>query len=170
MYETTMIDASSADEVTIEYRDERLVWSERNGDYAGPLTVKEVYGDLLHITHEHWNAQAGFDLTKFSTVGDFVEVLEDVGLDPVDDFVRVRGSTNENKTRLLFVWANYDGMILTACNPITGEMRDGKLKDKGYSSYIGIEGTGAFVTRIFDAICNSDSNIKDKVIGVRSFI
>jgi hypothetical protein len=165
-----MVYAPPADEVTIEYQEEQLVWSERNGEYAGPLTVEEVHGDLLHITHEHWNAQAGFDLTKFSTVEDFVGVLEDVELDPIDDFVRVKGSVNEEDTYLLFVWANYDGMILTGCNPITGEMRDGKIKKKGYASYIGIEGTGPFVSRIYDAICNSDSNIKDRVIGVRSFI
>ena len=146
-------------------------------DVANPpgwLTVKRVDNKYVEIGHEASIAQAGFDHTSFHTAENFVEILEEIGLDAYHDYVRVNTARWDTEvSSYYFIWSNEDGMIICGNNPITGQWRKptGRVPEKGYASYIGIEGKTSFVQRATDIIRNNQQvSIKDYDQDNRSFI
>ena len=102
-------------------------------------------------------ARAAFDLTCFSSPNKFKEVLKENKLTKYKKINKGRYNVFSRKGK--------DVEIRTGNNPITGEFSGGdkeKPREKGYASYIGIEGEPSKVKKIFGAIKTKTSDIKDE--------
>ena len=136
------------------------------------LTLKDLYTRTFEIGHYNGDREAGFDLSSFDNPEHFVEVLEKIGLDPYYDYTRVdrRRAESDDEPYYVYVWGGEDGMLVLGNNPITGEWKGtGRPNDKGYASYIGIEGTQEFVEKAYEII-EQEANYKDYDMSHRSFI
>ena len=135
------------------------------------LTLKDLYQETFNIGHFDGDREAGFDLSSFDSPEHFVDALEEIGLDPYYGYTRVdmRRAESDDEEYYYYVWGDEQGMIVLGCNPITGEYRDGRYKDTGYASYIGIEGTQEFAEKAYQVI-GQEANTKDYDMPHRSFI
>ena len=102
----------------------------------------------------------GFDLTAIPAK-DFEEMLSEYQLELC---ARVDGEP--------FTWKRDGLVVVTGNNPITGEYRNsaGRRSEKGYASYIGIEGEAGSVQRVVDFIRARAEYVKDESPGERDFI
>lgn len=146
------------------------IYKENNELVEGTIDVPDwlAVGKYQSLNHNGSVKQAGFDLTNFHTIDNFLEILEQIGLDYCYDYYRVDMS-DDDEEYYHYVWGNEDGMIVLGNNPITGEFRDGRYKKEGYGSYIGIEGSREFVVEAFEVIKENSKN-KDMSPLNRDFI
>jgi hypothetical protein len=119
----------------------------------------------------------GFDLTGFGTADKFKALLNRHGLTKFKKNVkRVAPMTKGEKGYVYysFQWSRPDGKlkIITGNNPITGEYSMPKAREleRGYASYIGIEGDKDNVLALKDDIKNITDDIKDESPNQRDFI
>lgn len=149
--EKAILTASGQGQATVEVDNDQIV----EGTVECPDWLE--VGKYESVKHNESVKEAGFDLTDFDTVDNFLDILEQIGLDYCYDYYRVDMSEGE-EDYYHYVWGNEDGMIVLGNNPITGEWRDGNYKREGYASYIGIEGNGEFVVEAFDVIKENSKN------------
>ena len=116
----------------------------------------------LHFEKKTEDYKYGFDLTGFNSPVEWKQVLAVVGIPSVAKLQEGEG----------FFWKGDNILIVTANNPITGEYyRPGKRdKEKGYASYIGIQGEKNKVMKVVDKIKAVTSDIKDESPGERDYI
>ena len=101
----------------------------------------------------------GFDLTDISAA-DWQIVLSSV-----------EAGNQAEQTRDGWEWSGQNILIVTANNPITGEYCNGSRKhEKGYASYIGVEGSPSKVKMVVDGIREFATFIKDECRNARDFI
>lgn len=131
----------------------------------------EVEDTLVNVHHEHGEVKAGFDLTDFRSAETFVEMLQNIDMDPYWRYARVEKSPGEREY-YAYVWVNENGMIICGNNPITGEYSNpqDRVNQQGYASYIGVEGTEEFVQRATETIQEYAESIKDYNPNEREFI
>jgi len=112
----------------------------------------------------------GFDLTGFRKASTFQSLLNRHGL---TEYEMVYPYPEDKRYRR-FVWSNKDGTlkIVTGNNPLTGEytVRKQRKKERGYASYIGIEGGESKVIALKDDIKKTTKDIKDESKYEREFI
>ena len=134
---------------------------------VNPPTMLEmrIENGFCRVNHRKGDYELGFDLTLFPDSDTFIEVLERIGINPYWNYYRVQGDRI-----YYYVWANDDGMILCGNNPITGDFRESAIQNqRGYASYIGVEGTEDFVDAALQMIVQF-GNYKDIDRNNRSFI
>ena len=164
---------SGEKQVTVEIDENDSLIMPDVGNQLRWLTIKRIDRKYVEIGHKASTAEAGFDYTSFETAENFVEVLEEIGLDAYYDYVRVNTARWDTEVKwYCFIWGNENGMIICGNNPITGEYRtEGRFPEKGYASYMGIEGADLFVQRATDVIRNNQQvTIKGYDQYNRSFI
>jgi len=153
-------EVSSSEEYTVGYGD-------RFPEYTGPGLIVKDTNQALGITHKNQEYKHGFDTTTFGggQVGAkaFLKVLEEAGLDPVDDYVRVfrdmgRDINSDYPARWIYVWVNAEIMIATTNNPISGDKcsRNHSDNGQGHAGTIGVAGhrdiAKAVATMISDTV------------------
>lgn len=118
---------------------------------------------VASIAHPNGDAEAGFDLTDFGSPGEFQTFLRKFDLTP---------GVVEDDGRRRYVWHNSDVVVVTGNNPITGEYSDPEMREpeKGYASYIGIEGDAEVVEEVYEYIQNNVDFIKGRNPDEREFI
>ena len=107
--------------------------------------------------------QAGFDLT---------EIQAKYWQQLIDDHDLTFEATPKGWT--WYQYADIKGsrnFVITANNPITGEYHGGgREHETDYASYIGIEGTSEFVTKVFNFIKVNAEYYKSADFGSRNYI
>jgi hypothetical protein len=116
--------------------------------------------------------ERGFDQTHFGsgTLGAkrFKQLLAEVGLDPMEDFVRVfrdlgRGCNTEYPDYWLYVWCNDHVMVATTCNPFNGDPASKTVSaEQGYAGYIGIGGEKSKVETATAGVESVAHQVKDR--------
>jgi len=126
----------------------------------------------VRVSHGEYNEEAGFDLTDFGNVENFINCLKDIGISPHLNYFRVQKGVEYGKASYLYCWANDELLIVTGNNPITGDYSspNGRTNEKGYASYIGIEGRDMACAKALDSIKEYAENYKDIDPRGRSFI
>lgn len=101
----------------------------------------------------------GFDLTHFGSAKKFDAILKKHGLVKYQRLVR--HSPYHRVKYYVYSWKGLGLEIHTGNNPLTGAYSspERRQKEKGYASYIGIEGHPARVTALARDI-HSDASIK----------
>lgn len=103
----------------------------------------------------------GFDLTGFDSAKQFENLLLRNGLDPVKSYKKVRAYPDDEslKDYYRFIWSGRYLKIVTGNNPITGEYTNKNMRknEKGYASYIGIEGYPFYVHKLVKDIKKTGS-------------
>lgn len=108
-------------------------------------------GAWTRIEHrDHKEAEAGFDLTRFESAEDFEALLERHDL--ADGFAKVNDPKSSRDP--CPTWSNENVLLIAKSNPITGVSADPADPgiDKGYASYIGIQGTEDAVDGLYKDI------------------
>ena len=134
---------------------------------ANGVEVPQKYIQTLIEAAKH-----GFDLTDFNPNA-FQKVLKGVGIKPK----AIRGDEVSGKKQSGWVWKGNGIMIVTGNNPITGEYhsqgkdrKPTRKSEKGYASYIGIEGKKELVLKAVELIKKYASYIKNEQPGKRGYI
>jgi hypothetical protein len=116
----------------------------------------------------------GFDLTSFNSAAAFKVVLIEMGLPVKAKRTRARSALDRSTPldQRPFVWKRPGLRLVTGNNPITGAYRNAKQRpnEKGYASYIGIEGNDADVRKLAKLIKQHANYIKDESKGASHFI
>lgn len=113
--------------------------------------------------------KAGFDLTDMP-VEQWLNLLEEMN---IADGVITEGEKQwSDRVPRYWTWKGNEGFIVTKCNPVTGEHLDDLVLDPRPESlsYVGIEGTKAFVDQVFRYIRDNASFSKGKCYGERGFL
>jgi len=108
----------------------------------------------------------GFDLTDFGNVSDFTKLLKKFTLNK-------KKKVNKGDGYYQYEWYNPELKLITDNNPITGEYKNPRLRkpEKGYASYIGIEGNNEKeVHRLAKYISSHANSIKGESPNERAFI
>ena len=127
--------------------------------------------ELIRMLNEG-KRQHGFDLTDFKSNG-FQKVLRGLGIKPK----ATHGDEISGRKQSGWVWDGSGIRIVTGNNPITGEFhsrnKEGKpsrKSEKGYASYIGVEGNAKQVELAVDLIRKHSTYIKNESPGRRNYI
>lgn len=165
VFEEARITDSSVYETTVGYGDKYPF-------YDGEDLIVEMNNNATGIHHRNRNLEKGYDQTHFGKgkVGakQFVKTLRTVGLDPVNDFIRVyrdlgKGCESTYPDYWLYVWVNNEIMIATTNNPINGDpASENILSEQGDAGYIGVGGEPEIVNRATNTIDALAQTIKDK--------
>lgn len=125
-------------------------YGERFPECDTPGLVTKDNNDATGIHHENRAAECGYDLTRFGVgrtgVNRFLSVLNAVGLNPCDDYIRVyrdlgRDTDQDYPDQFLNVWVDEDVMVACTNNPVTGDGCSVHHKGKkGKAGYIGVGG------------------------------
>ena len=109
----------------------------------------------------------GFDLTDFKSVETFNRLLNRFNL---KGGKKVKSSGNDSEI-YEFQWKNPSLLLVTTNNPITGEhsLYPNREIEKGYASYIGIEGEEKQVKELADYI-RKNASIKNESKYSRDYI
>ena len=109
----------------------------------------------------------GFDLTNFKSDKDFKALLS---RNKLSNYKKVKAEYGTNTYH--FVWSNSNLVLTTANNPITGEFNtvNQRAPEKGYASYIGIDGREADVLKLVEDIKKTANDIKDESPNERQYI
>ena len=147
---------------------ESYVWERKFGESLPTLKeIEKKYKKKLNEAKMH-----GFDLTDFRSERDFKKILKDLKIKPT----AIRGDDAPGRKQSGWVWKGNGIMIVTGNNPITGEFysqTDGKpsrKSEKGYASYMGVEGNAKQVELAVDLIKKHASYIKNESPGRRTYI
>jgi hypothetical protein len=126
-------------------------------NYSCITEMNKEVANLFESTGEH-----GFDLTDFNSPEDWKRIIKELKITPTPKW---------NKGTGHFIWKGPGIMIVTANDPISGKYgQEGRRKDeKGYASYIGIEGDVELVKKAAELIRKYGSS-KDESPGRRDFI
>lgn len=151
--------ASIVDDATVGYGD-RYPKPEHESLVADKIPL------MSRFRHAEQEAEIAFDNTSFFSpnghgkdgVKEFVAILRAVGLDPVNDYVRVFCDMGYDRDRdhddaFVHVWVNDELLIHGHCNPITG-YKNGEYHQTGYGSYMGVGGRA-------DAVNDAEQLIKE---------
>lgn len=116
----------------------------------------------------------GFDLTSFISAESFENILTEMGLPLKAKRARARDDF-DRKTPLNqrpFVWKRPGLRLVTGNNPITGDYYNSARRpnEKGYASYIGIEGNATAVHKLVKLIKERADYIKDESENASHFI
>ena len=110
--------------------------------------------DLSHVDAIEWRRITElFGLTNYSAHTETVEAVTDDG---------------EDRDYKKFVWFNNleNTFLATGCNPLTGEFKNGEMRDKGYCSYIAVKSKNKKrLKAIVWAISDRADHIKDSGQG-----
>ena len=113
----------------------------------------------------------GFDLTSFGSADDFQALLSRHGL---SRYKKVAHKDYAGKHIYnTFEWSGDGLTIITANNPLTGEYSGGNKQrepEKGYASYIGIDGRPDKVKALVEDIKGTTRDIKDESPNERQFV
>ncbi len=116
----------------------------------------------------------GFDLTDFGSAKTFEALLKRHGLSSGYKRVRRKYSIDNDKKPpwYSYTWSNSKLKLVTGNNPITGKYSVPKQRksEKGYASYIGIEGELYEVRVLVEDIKRSASFKGDESPGKRDYI
>jgi hypothetical protein len=147
-------------------------YGEEYPQYGGENLVVEMNNSATGIHYPDRTYERGFDQTHFGTgtrgANQFLKLLSKVGLDPVDDFVRVyrdlgRGCNTDYPTYWLYVWCNSNVMVATTCNPLNGDAASRTVSsEQGYAGYIGIGGNKEAVDTAVNAVETLARKVKDR--------
>lgn len=147
-------------------------YGEEYPQYSGENLVVEMTNSATGIHYPDQTYERGFDQTHFGTgvrgVEQFIKLLNKVGLDPVDDFVRVyrdlgRGCNTEYPAYWLYVWCDDQVMVAATCNPINGDPASRTVSaEQGYAGYIGIGGEKEAVESATQAVEDLARRVKDR--------
>lgn len=116
--------------------------------------------------------KAGFDMS-FVELEELLELFEDMGIDTEanieryshdDEVAFVRGQIRSFK-----FYDEQGNMVVFGCNPFKGVDRYGYEVEKGYASYVGIEGSPEFVKE-FGGWWYENADWKDVSPHSRDFI
>lgn len=131
--------------------------------------------ERVSISHPGGTAEAGFDLTKFSSADSFQRFVENYHLEGPYDVPLYPSQQNpdvEAGDLKGWVWADEYVLVMVTANPLTGvRARIQREPEPGYAGYIGIEGERASVKAVFRAIrrraseCKGYDNTHSKYIG-----
>ena len=126
------------------------------------VTVKKNKNLLIN---EGWilkKIEWGFDLTCFKSAEVWEKILESLSISEI---------SNHDAKRRYYKWSGKDITIFTGNNPITGEYgsKGQRGNEKGYASYIGIEGEEKQVLKLVKLI-KKHGDIKDESPLSRDFI
>jgi len=141
-------------------------------DVLGHSNVSfENTGLFVRVSHAEYDEEVGFDLTDFLYDENFINCLIEMGINPQTDYFRVQRG-EEIKPSYLYCWANEELLIVTGNNPITGKNSTPihRPDEKGYASYIGIEGRDSAVSKAVNLIKKYADNYKYIDPRGRSFI
>jgi len=113
--------------------------------------------------------QWGFDLTYFNSPTTFKKILKKFKL---KKYLREQPYGKKYGTYYQYTWSNPNLKIITGNNPLTGIYAQPKQrqKEKGYASYIGIEGSKKDVLKLKNEIRKRAKYIKDESPRRREFI
>lgn len=113
--------------------------------------------------------QWGFDLTDFGSAERFKSLLKRHGL--LGGYKRIKPYT-EHPDVYFYTWSNSKLSLTTGNNPLTGKYSTPRMRpdEKGYASYIGIEGEPEAVMKLAKDIRNTAEFIKDESPQERDFI
>jgi hypothetical protein len=147
-------------------------YGEKYPRYEGTNLVIEMNNRATGIHYPDRAYERGFDQTHFGTgsygAEQFTKLLSRVGLDPVEDFIRVyrdlgRGCNTDYPAYWLYVWCNARVMIATTCNPLNGDPASQTVaSQQGYAGYIGIGGKKEAVDTAFNAVKTLARKVKDQ--------
>lgn len=114
------------------------------------------------VHHRNQSNEYAFDLTSFGSgshgVQNFLAVLKEAGLRPVEDHYRVfrdmgRGIDTDYRDRFVFAWANASTLVVCTNNPVTGESNGPNIiSDQGDAGYVGVAGDASRVDDVIEAI------------------
>ena len=116
-------------------------------------------GHLLNEAAKH-----GFDLTDFRSGRDFTKILKDL---------KIRPKAQLDRNESGWEWKGNGITIVTGNNPLTGEYAGGTIRrknEKGYASYIGVEGKPELVQQAVELIRKFATYIKKESPGKREYI
>ncbi len=147
-------------------------YGEEYPQYDGEDLVVEMNNSATGIHYPDRTYERGFDQTHFGSgthgAKQFITLLTKMGLDPVDDFVRVyrdlgRGCNTDYPDYWLYVWTNSHVMIATTCNPLNGDPASKTVQaERGYAGYIGIGGEKQAVDSATQAVEDLAQSVKDR--------
>ena len=110
----------------------------------------------------------GFDLTHFGSAEKFKALLKRHNLKTY------KKETHTSPLRIYYsyLWESPTLRLITGNNPLTGEytVPQGRRKEKGYASYIGLQGTEAGVVKIANDIRKSATWSEAESPNQRQFI
>jgi len=134
-----------------------------DGDQPFVLTVNDQR-EQVFIGHPAGTAEAGFDLTRFSSADSFQRLVENHHLEGPRDVPlypsRQRPDVEAGDLKG-WVWADEYVLLMVAANPLTGaRARIQREPDPGYAGYIGIKGERASVQTLFHAVRRRASECK----------
>ena len=111
----------------------------------------------------------GFDITDFGSASKFRELLRRHKL--LSGYKVVYPYPEYGKEYKRFTWSNKNLLLVTGNNPLTGEYNSkGRRPEKGFASYIGIEGKPNEVFALVKDIKKITDYIKDESKYRRDFI
>jgi len=130
--------------------------------------ANKALAESVSLLSEESNLKWGFDLTDFGSVSNFKKVIEPFNM----KFKRVTKKSKNGDTNYEYKWSAPGIMIVTFNNPITGEygVPDGREAEKGYASYVGIEGDPDKVKKMVKLIKKHSTDFKDESPKSRDFI
>ena len=110
--------------------------------------------------------QHGFD-NSFIGVDNFKKILSGIGASTEGELRKV----SPHSEMKAFVWKGKDVTIVTGNNPLTGEYRgEGRSPEKGYASYIGIQGSEDGVADAVEFLKTYNQGLGEESAGTREFI
>lgn len=133
-------------------------------------TRNTIYGPV-HIRYiRRSDCRAGFDLSSFHDSSVFKQLLKRFKL---SSYKRHSSPIPHTKLKVYYTytWSNASVMLVTGNNPLTGvySVPSARAKEKGYASYIGIEGKCPIVHQLFDYI-KAHATVGGENMGEREFI
>lgn len=147
-------------------------YGEKYPQHTGENLVVKMSNSATGVHFADRTYERGYDQTHFGGgshgAKQFIKLLNDVGLNPEDDFIRVyrdlgRGCSTEYPAYWLYIWRNDELMIATTCNPINGDPASETVNsEQGYAGYIGIGGQKELVESATRAIEDLARRVKDK--------
>lgn len=154
------VDASTIASHLIETVEDHTVgYGDRYPETESKGLVVQDNNRRCGIRHRVGEYAVGYDLTKFHLPDEsaaegrerFLDILSEVGLDPIGDYVRVyrdmgRGVASSYPETYLHVWVDGRVLIATTVNPITGN-KDGEDRELGSGGYIGVGGEKGIAQR-----------------------
>ncbi len=112
----------------------------------------------------------GFDLTDFGSAAQWKQIVDEFGL----KYARVekKSPVDEKYSYFHYEWKGPGILIVTGNNPITGEYSNPALRqpEKGYASYMGLEGEEWRVKQAVKMIKKLSTYIKDESKNDREYI
>lgn len=151
--------------------DKTVGYGDKYPRHEGKNLVVEMTNSATGVHHPKETYERGFDQTHFGAgsrgARQFLKLLAEADLDPIDDFVRVyrdlgRGCNTSYPDYWLYTWSAPHVMIATTCNPLNGDPASRTISaDQGYAGYIGISGEKSPVDTAVSGVRSLARQVKD---------